>query len=215
MSLSRSLLKIDKLALPDHCYLDENDECYYFGEYTTGRGYKHSPTNQLIMNLKKPMDRQGMRDWRYKGEAINQVAEMMREAIVERIATFVPIPPSKAKSDSMYDDRISQVLNTAFSHEERYDVRELVMQVSSRQPFHNMQSRQNPEEKARNYKINEVVANPSPSLIAVVDDVLTTGCHFKAIKIILSRRFPGVKIIGLFIARRVPDSVSPSNFDII
>ena len=78
-----------------------------------------------------------------------------------------------------------------------------------------MQSRPNPEEKAKNYKINEVVANPSPSLIVVVDDVLTTGCHFKAMKIILSRRFPGVKIIGLFVARRVLDVADPNDFDII
>ena len=38
----------------------------------------------------------------------------------------------------------------------------------------------------------------------VVDDVLTAGTHFRAAKSILGARFSDTRIIGLFIARRVP-----------
>jgi hypothetical protein len=45
-----------------------------------------------------------------------------------------------------------------------------------------------------------------PIQFAVVDDVLTTGAHFKAMKMTLEDAFPGVPLVGLFLARRVPDT---------
>jgi hypothetical protein len=47
---------------------------------------------------------------------------------------------------------------------------------------------------------------PRPSRIAVVDDVLTTSAHFKAIKRILKETFDEVEVLGLFLARRVPNT---------
>jgi predicted amidophosphoribosyltransferase len=45
------------------------------------------------------------------------------------------------------------------------------------------------------------------------DDVLTTGAHFRAASAALQQSFPGVKIIGLFIARRVPEAVDFDEFE--
>jgi predicted amidophosphoribosyltransferase len=44
-------------------------------------------------------------------------------------------------------------------------------------------------------------------MIALFDDVLTTGCHFRAAKSILEKSFHEVEIIGLFIARRAPETM--------
>jgi hypothetical protein len=44
---------------------------------------------------------------------------------------------------------------------------------------------------------------PAPVRIGVVDDVLTLGAHFRAMKHVLQQRFPGVPVVGFFIARRV------------
>ncbi|MCY1246636.1 hypothetical protein D9M72_598890 [compost metagenome] len=52
------------------------------------------------------------------------------------------------------------------------------------------------------YAINEAIAAPAPTQILVVDDVLTTGSHFVAMKSVLGQRFPNAWIGGLFIARR-------------
>jgi hypothetical protein len=42
--------------------------------------------------------------------------------------------------------------------------------------------------------------------IGIVDDVLTAGTHYCAMKSTLQARFPGVLVVGFFIARRVqPD----------
>lgn len=56
------------------------------------------------------------------------------------------------------------------------------------------------------YQIDERLVSPQPTSIGIFDDVLTAGTHFVAVKTMLSGRFPGVPILGCFIARRVfPD----------
>ena len=51
-SWSPSLRKVTDLERGDHWYLRESDQCYFFGEYTPGKGWAHSQTNQLVLNLK-------------------------------------------------------------------------------------------------------------------------------------------------------------------
>jgi hypothetical protein len=45
--------------------------------------------------------------------------------------------------------------------------------------------------------------------------VITTSqpAHFIAVRNILGREFPDTKIVGLFIARRVPEAVDVEDFD--
>lgn len=62
------------------------------------------------------------------------------------------------------------------------------------------------EELLQLYSIDESVAAPMPGAIGIVDDVLTAGTHYRAMHTVLANRFPGVPIIGLFVARRIfPD----------
>jgi len=60
-----------------------------------------------------------------------------------------------------------------------------------------------PVERSQNYTINEDLAAPAPETIILFDDVFTTGCHFKAMELVLKKRFPDVGILGLFLARTV------------
>ena len=50
-------------------------------------------------------------------------------------------------------------------------------------------------------------------MIGFFDDVLTTGAHFKAVQALLQSQFPQTEIVGLFIARRVPETVN--EFDVV
>jgi hypothetical protein len=200
------LTKLDELYLSDHWYLDATDECYFGGEYTAGRGYTHSVTNQLILNLKKKMDRQGQPDWKYKSHAIRQAARNLRDSLTPAFldsATFIPVPPSKVAGDPEYDDRMTQVLQLLGNG---VDVRELVCQTESMHEAHTAAARPGPATLYNNYEIEESLVEPTPTRIAVVDDVLTTGAHFKAMKRILSEFFPDAQIVGIFVARRVPDT---------
>lgn len=206
------LTKIDELLSQDHYYLTNEDTCYFFGEYTAGEGHSFSNTNQLIFNFKKRLDTRQTPQWQHKERAISTVGAMIRTAILPNQigrVTFVPIPPSKARTDPMYDDRMVRALRAALAHiPGGGDIRELVLQNDSTDPVHMQDCRRpSPQQLILNYRIDETILEPAPTIIFIVDDVLTTGSHFKAVDQMLKNSFPNVRTAGMFIARRVPKSV--------
>jgi predicted amidophosphoribosyltransferase len=210
--LSKRFSKIDGLALNDHHYLDGDDVCYYFGEYTAGEGHAFSKTNQLILNFKKAMDKKGSAQWTYKELAIQQVGQIFRTGIrPESNFTFVPIPPSKIKGDPLYDDRLVRSLSI-LKKDRNPDIRELVLQTQSLDASHLSARRPTPDELLDNYIFVSSLKLPVPEKIVIVDDVLTTGCHFKAVKKLIKEHFPGVPVVGLFVARRVPQAIDFDSF---
>ena len=211
------LTRIDDLTRPDHHHLTEADECYFIGEYTARQGYAYSRMNNLISNLKKSMDRRGRPEWHYKALAIARAANAFQKALEHQeldLLTFVPIPPSKARKDPLYDDRLIQMLH-AIRPRPPLDIRELLFQTVSTRAIHEQEIRPSPEEIAALYRVDTNLTRPGPNVIAVVDDILTTGAHFRAAKTLLSSQFPDTDIIGLFVARRAPETVDPEDFDII
>jgi hypothetical protein len=216
-ALPQRLTEIDDLTRPDHFYLAADDDCYFIGEYNARKGYGFSATNSLIWNFKKPMNRRSRPEWLYKGRAIEQAAAMFRSSLNDRARealTFVPIPPSKAKSDPLYDDRVEQMLRRIWPAQAT-DVREFVKQPVSTPAVHESTDRPTPAEIEARYVIDRMLREPAPQLIAVVDDLITTGAHFVAVRNILRREFPDAKIVGLFIARRVPEAVDIADLDVI
>ena len=79
------LSKIDDLTRPDHTFIEAKDECFYLGEYTARKGYQFSDTNNLIFNLKKPMDRRGQPGWSHKKRAVDKAGRQLREALDGRM----------------------------------------------------------------------------------------------------------------------------------
>ena len=196
--------RIDELLRPDHYYLSEDDRCHFLREYTSGQGYEHGETNDIISNLKKEMDRRGRSEWKWKGWAIDKCAAELKLSIGEgqwvKKATIVPMPPSAAVGTPQYDDRLLQILSKAFPDA---DVRQLLVAHSSREPAHSgSEHRKTPDEHYANLAIDEDLVDPAPTAIGIFDDLIVTGSQFVAAKRILSERFPEVPILGLFIARR-------------
>jgi hypothetical protein len=201
------LRKIDEQSRPDHSRLSEDDDCFFLYEYTPGRNYSFSATNNLILNLKK---KPGAGGYRYKLQAIVQSARALANAINPAWldgATLIPVPPSKARADLGYDDRMTKVCQHMRGIPHSLDIRELVVQRVSLAAAHKSPGdRPSVEELLALYEIDESLANPPPRWIGVFDDVLTAGTHFVAMKTILTARFPRISISGFFIARRVlPD----------
>ena len=93
------------------------------------------------------------------------------------------------------------------------DIREFIVQTVSTDAVHARDARPAPERIEALYRIDETLTEPVRDVIAVDDDILTTGAHFRAAKSVLSARFPGAAIIGLFIARRVPNTAAVKDFD--
>jgi len=196
-----------------HFHLKPDDDCYFLYEYTSHRDFTFSQTNQLIHNLKKSPLRKDRPEYRYKGQAIRQVASLFDSVLNEAWlngATLVPVPPSKTKDHPEYDDRMTQVCRLMRGGQA--DVREIVKQKRSMDAAHTTGNRHSVDDLIECYEIDETLCAPAPRWIGIVDDVLTSGTHYRAMHTILSARFPKVKITGLFVARRI---LPPVDYDAI
>jgi predicted amidophosphoribosyltransferase len=84
----------------------------------------------------------------------------------------------------------------------RADIRELVTQNVDLESFH-AGCRLSPRELRQHYELDEGLCDErEPIEIAIFDDLLTTGSHFKTIKSVLRDYFPDTPISGIFVARR-------------
>jgi len=211
--LAPRLSKVDELILDQHGSLIVEDDCYYLLEWTKGGGYSASATNQLIANLKKTNDKKGTPGYHYKEEAIEKVAYDLGNAINAewlKQATLVPIPPSACKTDPQYDNRMTRLLQALTRRLGERDIRELIVHRESMIPAHiSGDCRPTVAEIRANYEIDESLTEPRPKVIGVFDDILTAGSHFRAAKLLLSERFPGVPVIGVFVARRIFPAPNP------
>ena len=113
---STKLRKVGDLELRDHWFLEEDDECYYIGNYTPGENYNHSEVNQIVFNLKMPVAYCNEYKYRYKRQEIKRCGAVMGRAINNDLAAYsviVPIPPSKPTDHPEYDDRVSKIASAA------------------------------------------------------------------------------------------------------
>ena len=203
------LTAIDDRTRGGHWYLRRTDVCRYLGAYTAGKGAAHSATNRLILDFKMAVSRTRRRNPPQKEKAIAGAAAALRRALEAGLPTravFVPVPPSKARDDDGYDDRLVRMLR-AVRPERPLDVRELIVQTRSVEPTHRRSARLRASDIEAMYGIDEALAMPEPGVVVVVDDLLTSGAHFRAAQRVLSRRFPDIDVVGLFLARRVPEAV--------
>lgn len=203
--------RIDDLTRGDHYHLTPDDHVLFLRERTS-EGYQASDTNQLISNLKiEPKFRNTTR-WYYKTQAIARCARELVEALEApglRQVTLVPVPPSAARGAPEYDDRMLEVLveaNRILPPGPALDIREIVVQRNAIRAAHaNPGNRPGIDELCANYEIIDELTVPLPTLIVIVDDVLTAGNHFKAMQRKLIERFPQARTIGVFIARQKRD----------
>jgi len=206
------LLAIDDSNRGHHPFLQEKHECYFFYDYTAGKKAAYSDGNQLILNIKKPVSEKDLPHYKYKNEAINDAGAMLNAVFKKapktlKSAVVVPVPPSKIRSDSNYDDRMWRVVNLACKEVETEKL-ELIEQLQTYASSHKQPSgtRMRPDQLRDNYKLSHPVTQRT---VILVDDVLTTGAHFVACHDLIKNAQPEARVIGFFLARRVP----PSDFD--
>lgn len=196
------LTRFDDQTRKDHTYLRADDDCYYLIEYTARRAFNYSEANDFINNLKKKPSVKGTNQWKHKLAAIREAVEALSRQLPKswlKKSTFVPVPPSKSRKHPDYDDRMSQILQKL----QGADVRELIYQVRSMEATHVSTERHSIEELFKNYRIDENLTDPQPGHIVIVDDMMTAGAHYRAMRRILRKRFPEAAISGIFLARRI------------
>ena len=216
ISFPQRLTKIDELTRGDHTYLEGTDECLFFGDYPARKGFAHSATNNVILNFKKPVKYRGKPGWQYKGKATKEIAQAFSENLGSALGalTLVPIPPSKLKTDPEYDDRLMEMLRMLNAPQGiKPDIRELIVQARTMPASHESENRLPPSEWEKSYQIDDQLVAPAPAWIGIIDDLLVTGCRFRAMSNVLKTRFPHARVTGLFIARRVPEANDLSLFE--
>jgi predicted amidophosphoribosyltransferase len=92
-------------------------------------------------------------------------------------------------------------------------VRELILQPQSSDAAHDRDQRPRPAELEARYVVDRGLVRPKPQIIGVVDDLMTTGAHFVAIRNMLRREFPDTPVMGIVIARRVPEAAYVEDFE--
>jgi len=203
-------LELAKEDVNEHSYLDIDDRIYYLEEYISGNGFA-GKGNNLIINLKKTVDRKGTDEWKHKEQAIIDVAlqiakEMNNPNVAKRRVYWIPIPPSKIKTDPLFDDRTYRILTlaTAVSTTYKHFVTDVLYQNSSRASFSSSTDKRNVTDLVSNYIMNDIPNyDPEKDLIVIFDDMLTTGCHFKAVEEVVLNKYPNAVVMGVFVARRV------------
>jgi predicted amidophosphoribosyltransferase len=197
------ITRIDETTIDDHTFLNDTDKCFFSHTYKSHKKPSQDSTNQLIYNFKISPTKRGTNQWKYKIDAVKKISKILKNSINNqelKKVTLVPIPPSKCKSDPEYDNRMTCALNLAFK--KKADIRELLVQKKSKTPSHKSSIRPTISQLHKNLEIDDTLGKELKKNIILVDDVITTGAHFKACEKKIKEHFPGINILGLFIARR-------------
>jgi predicted amidophosphoribosyltransferase len=205
----RKLRRLDAGSSLDHPFLSATDSCAYVAEFVSGRSYRAGGLNQLILNFKctPSAARANPQREHYKRHAIATLAHRLRLAVSRTEAeqsTWVPIPPSRSLDDPDFDDRLSRTLSLAFDSYD-VDVRGLLYQVRNTPSDHAADVRLSADMlyELLHIDVAALGARPIRERIALFDDVLTTGKHFKCCERRLRQSLPCVPIAGVFLLRRV------------
>ena len=215
-SWSNRLRQIGDIERPDHYYLAPEHSCYYFGEYTARKSWGHSTTNGIINNIKKHPNTRVTAQWQYKLRDIDRIGRLIRANLKPEALssiTFVPAPPSRPPGDPDYDDRML-CLGRAIGND--VDIRPLLETAQARDPAHRSDERAGPDMLAAGIRICEDQGGAAPvsTQLVLLDDVLVTGATFLSCRQILLDRFPEAVVLGMFVARRVPErTLSEDDFD--
>lgn len=199
--------KIEISTLEDPpALLEPDDICFFAREYVSGGSYKTSEANQLISNLKKdPSKRNSQYEWAYKVKAVKQFAKELSAALPPK-ASFALIPTSKVNGDPQRDPRWDML---------KAELTIIRPDLLYKRPIVRTVSCPAVHEGARR-KMREIRASFGwegfqnvPSTLALVDDVITAGAHFKVCQAMIREHHPTLPVIGVFWAKVKWDKPEP------
>lgn len=189
-----------ELPIHPHKYLTSEDECYYALEYKVGGGFSISAENQLILNL-KILDNQENRLY-HRSVSIREFIIALTEILPDG-ATVMFIPTSKREGDEDYNSRWLIIEDWLKRYNAPLRIVTPIKIKESGEAAH-FGGERNPDIIKQKYKW-QGFAPPYPEEIFVIDDVITSGGHFKACKSVILDHLPDINVIGIFWARSVQD----------
>jgi len=203
-----SLTPVDLVRLADHAFLSSSDRCSFVLEFNSGFGPRLCERLHILRDFKCAPSAALARAHlaRRKRRAIGFMAGMLRAAVSRSAAqqvTWVPVPPSKARPDPDFDNRLVQTLRIAFRDYD-VDVRPLLFQARSTPADHLGRTRLTADALTDNLRLDLSSLGQAPvrQAIHLFDDVLTTGKHYKCCERRLRDSLPHTPVFGVFLLRR-------------
>lgn len=194
------LIKVD-LKIHSIPYLTNDDLCFYFLNYTED-GYIISPHNSMIFNFKKDLKYKNTGAWWYRNQAIQQFALMLHNIfykIANRI-TIIPMPTSTPKDSPDFNDRLLKTMeHLQYFGNGCYHIENCLDTLITQIPSHSGGNR-NPNDLYDQIIFTKLL-QPLKEYVFLIDDVLTTGGHFKACQKKILHSYPNAKICGIFLAK--------------
>jgi hypothetical protein len=199
--------KLHKIEYETHgnyrTYFEKNHKCWYFME-KQAEGYSASEENGLIYNFKKPIDRKDTPQWYYRNEAVKKFIKDLcgikinPEFFQKGYITVIPAPTSKARNSDGWNDRIDVVVEGWANCNPKIKVEYALDMLHDVPSSHQDGGSRKPSEIKRHLKFNGFKEEPS-EVVIIVDDVYTTGGHFKAFREFILENEPRIKeVIGIF-----------------
>ncbi len=178
-----------------HFHIKNEDKCVYAREYKSRLGWKIK-TNSLVLNFKKSPLTKDTPEWQYRKKSIQIFSKEIEKLFKPNSnATITAIPSSKPKIHSEYDNRFEDLFKVLLKTRPRLNIEWPVEIRNLILPAHQGGSR-NPKDIKKNYRWKGF--KNTPKEIGIVDDVLTTGAHFRAMSDFLKEnRYKG-QIVGIF-----------------
>ena len=214
--------RIDEFRRPSH--IKDSDLCFYYYEYNPEEGfldaYARRTVRSLVLNLKKrPRDIADRPDLKhYKDEAIEYFVVSLvnffkcctvgqHDPLLDHANECAVIPAfsSKTRDDPEYDDRIDRVCEnlaarTGFSVTRPFVLRDNV-------PPAHLGGLRSPE-LYRTYLDTDMeqvtmMRQRAFKLLFFIDDIITSGAHYAAVKGLIQRIAPDATFAGVFLGKTV------------
>ena len=180
-------------------FLNDDDVCFYCCIYTPG-GYGASGCNSMVVNFKRDIANQSNQSvWYYRNMAISKFANMLHLMFKNSEYTIIPCATSKPRGSLNFNDRLDATVSMLKSFSSNYDIQFCLDTKTATLPSH-IGGTRNPVEMANNTSWVHPTRPPNQNII-LVDDVFTTGAHFRAYKDIILSHYPSHNVMGVFLAK--------------
>ncbi|MBD66269.1 MAG: hypothetical protein CME62_13745 [Halobacteriovoraceae bacterium] len=191
--------------IPNYPYLNSNDKLIFAREYQPRQSYTIGETNNLIFNFKKEVKYKQKGAWYYRNQSVSRFAKELN-SLFENANNYTEfcvtaIPSSKSKQDPDYDNRFEDMFSVLRNLSKKPISIEWPIEVANTSTASHSGGSRNPGNIQGNFVWNGF--NQVPDLLIVVDDVLTSGSHFRAfIDFCQANGYQG-RIVGVVWARCV------------
>ena len=193
--------RLDESYLSFHPHIKIDDKCAYAREYKTQKGFKASKTNSFIFNLKKSPKKKETLEWHHRILAVKTFAKELSQLFKpSTTATITAVPSSKPKTHPEYDNRFEDVFTELLKVRPLLNI-EWPIEIENTMQSSHLGGSRNPQDIKKNYIWKGLKS--STKKIGILDDVLTTGAHFRAMSDFLRENGYKGEIVGIFWSRAV------------